>query len=64
MGPILKHFREFFSTAAGTEAGHRSVRASITFASAVTKINKRLPHLTDIYPRVIRMQINGGSYHV
>jgi len=64
MGRILKHFRKFFITAIQTEPWRRSNHARPTFASIVTKINNRLPHLPDIHARVIRMQMNGGSYHV
>ena len=64
MGRILKHFRKFFITALGTEPGRRSIHVSPAFASIVRKINRTPLLWPNNFGRVIRMQINGGSYHV
>ena len=64
MGRILKHFRQFFTS--GVEAVVRcgSDHTSAAFASAVRKINGPRLAWSNNFGRVIRMQTNGGSYHV
>jgi hypothetical protein len=64
MGRILKHFCQFFTSGIQAVVRRGSDHASAAFTSTVRKINRPRLAWSNNFERVIRMQINGGNYHV